>query len=58
MSSKETNKVSLMQHTLCFTASTRRLEQRCYNVSFTEIAEKQSVGVYFWQHGTVFWVPN
>jgi len=20
--------------------------------------KKQSVWVYFWQHGTVFWVPN
>jgi len=23
-----------------------------------KIAEKQSLGVHFWQHGTVFWVPN
>jgi len=20
--------------------------------------KKQSVGVYFWQHGIIFWVPN
>jgi len=23
-----------------------------------KIAEKQSAGEYFWQYGTVFWVPN
>jgi len=23
-----------------------------------KIAEKQSLGVYFWQYDTIFWVPN